>query len=205
MVRIEKNTPRDKKILDGEWGIHFSDKSLPEERFDPFHSYVDQNGTRIGHRTIFNPIRLQRPIEFALVKPIKKRGKHTHFSDTFCELVQGKLPAIVITKDNFLVNDFFCLKPRAENLNSSIVFTAINLYPPISRIFTNRKLNHDHSKNLPTGLSFIHVFTNHYKLPEDVPISGWKMFFQNYQLTLKESIGHPTISLNDNLRNSITV
>ncbi|MHA1542996.1 MAG: hypothetical protein ACTSQH_08465, partial [Candidatus Hodarchaeales archaeon] len=64
MAKKEKNSQKDKKVIDGEWGIHFSTESLPEERFDPFHSYYDQNGTQIGHKTIFNPIRLQRPFEF---------------------------------------------------------------------------------------------------------------------------------------------
>ena len=128
------------------------------------------------------------------------KEKHTHFSDTFCELVRGKLPAIVITKDELLVNDLFSLKSRAENLNSSIVFTAINLYPPISRIVKNINLNKEHSKKLPRGLSFIHVFTNHYKLPEDIPNGEWETFFRNYRLTLKESISHKAISSTDNLQ-----
>ncbi|MHA1444853.1 MAG: hypothetical protein ACTSR4_08920, partial [Candidatus Hodarchaeales archaeon] len=130
MPRNEKNAQRNKKVIDGEWGIHVS----PEERFDPFSTYFDQDGTQIGHRTIFNPIRLQRPFEFTHVKHIKQNEKHTRFSDTFCELVHGKLPAIVITKDKLLVNDLFSIKPQTENLKSSIVFTAINLYPPIARI-----------------------------------------------------------------------
>ncbi len=200
MTRNEKNTLRDKKIIDGEWGIHFSDKSLPEERFDPFSTYVDQDGTQIGHRTIFNPIRLQRPFEFTHVKHTKQNERHTHFSDTFCELVHGKLPAIVITKDNEVVNDLFSIKPRPENLNSSIVFTAINLYPPISRIIPNITINQEYSKNFAKGLSFIHVFTNHYNLPEDIPNREWEVFFQNYRLTLKESINHPVISAKDNIQ-----
>ena len=64
MMQEEKKAQKDEEIVDGEWGIHFSAKSLPEERFDPFHSYIDQKGTRIGHKTIFSPIRLQRPFEF---------------------------------------------------------------------------------------------------------------------------------------------
>ncbi len=199
MARNEKNTQRDKKVIDGAWGIHFSDKSLPEERFDPFSSYIDQDGTHVGHRTIFNPIRLQRPFEFTQVRHTKQKGMPTNFSDTFCELVQGKLPAIVITKDKLLVNDLFSLESLAENLSSSIVFTAINLYPPISRILPKRDINQEYYKNPPNGLSFVHVFTNHYKLPENAPSNEWEVFFQNYRLTLKESISHPTI-ISDNLQ-----
>jgi len=165
MARNDKDAQRDEKVIDGEWGIHFSDKSLPQERFDPFHFYIDQEGTQIGHRTIFSPIRLQRPFEFTHVKHSKQKRDHTHFSDTFCELVKGKLPAIVITKDNLLVNDLFSLKSRAENLSSSTVFTAINLYPPISRIIKNRNLNYrltlKESMNYPTISSSnnLHVST----------------------------------------------
>jgi galactose-1-phosphate uridylyltransferase len=200
MARKENNTRRHKKVSDGEWGIHFSNKSLPEERFDPFCTYLDKDGKKIGHRTIFNPIRLQRPFEFTPVKHKNELEKDTSYSDTFCKIVEGKLPAIVITEDKVLVNNPLSIKPRTENMRSSIVFSAINLYPPISRILKSPELNKKNSKHIPEGLSLIHVFTKHYKFPEEIPSNEWLMFFQNYRLTIKESINNPAIISTDNLQ-----
>ena len=199
MAKKEKNSQKDKKVIDGEWGIHFSAESLPEERFDPFHSYYDQNGTQIGHKTIFNPIRIQRPFEFTNTRHTEQDEKPIHGSDTFCELVQGKLPAIVLTKDQLIGNDIFSVEPKSENLKDFIIFSAINLYPPISRVLMDNVLIHDNTKTIPRGLSIIHVFTRHYSYPEDIPRSEWEIFFQNYRLTLRNSLIHSTISGTDNL------
>ncbi len=199
MAEKKKNNQKDKKIIDGGWGIHFSPKSLPEERFDPFHSYFDQNGMQIGHRTIFNPIRLQRPFEFTHTRHVEQYEKQFCKSDTFCELVQGKLPAIVLTKDLLIDNDLFSVEPQFENLKEYNVFSAINLYPPISRVLIDSTSIQEYTKNIPRGLSVIHVFTRHYNYPEDTPRSEWEIFFQNYKLTLRNSLKHSAISNTDNL------
>jgi UDPglucose--hexose-1-phosphate uridylyltransferase len=199
MVQKQKNTQMDKKIIDGEWGIHSSTKSLPEERFDPFHSYFDQDGKQIGHRTIFNPIRLHRPFEFTITRQTEQEEEQMDESDTFCELVQGKLPAIVLTKDQLICKDLFSVEPQSENLKEDVVFSAINLYPPISRVLMDKILIQDNTKSIPRGLSIIHVFTRHYNYPEDIPQRKWEVFFQNYRLTLRNSLIHSNISGTDNL------
>ena len=190
---------KEKEKSDGEWGIHFSADSLPEERFDPFHSYYDKNKKRIGHRTIISPIRLKRPIEFTSGRAISSSKNPIEKTDTFCKLTQGVLPAILLSKDHHICDDLFSIEPKTENLEKFSVFSAINLYPPISRVLMNKSLLKTDPKGIPSGLAIIHVFTRHYTLPEEIPRSEWITFFQNYRLTLRKSLIHPKISSDANL------
>jgi len=172
--------------LDGEWGIFTSDKFLPFERFDPFSTYLDKNGLKIGHRTIFSPIRMNRPIEFdpASIHTQTRKKSLSSTQDTFCTLIKGELPSIVISKDLKLENDPFSATPTFNCLNSSTVFTIINLYPPISRVI-DKKISRLKDTNFLSGLSLVHLFSNHYLYPEEVSTKEWQLFLLNYCLTIK--------------------
>ncbi|MHA2155540.1 MAG: hypothetical protein ACXABU_09415 [Candidatus Hodarchaeales archaeon] len=195
LVNNKKNSQKSEQKLDGEWGIFSTEKFLPSERYDPFCTYLDENGSKIGHKTIFSPIRRKRPIEFdsTFFHGQTPEKKPSLTQDTFCKLIKGNLPSIVITKDLSLENDPFSMTPTNKRLLSSTAFSTINLYPPISRL-VDKNDSSINKMNYPSGLSFVHIFSNHYLFPEDVSPKEWEMFLQNYCFTIRSCKNHPKIA-----------
>lgn len=183
-----------KKLLEddilGKWGIFYQDRSLPTIRYDPFSTYLDSRGNKIGHKTVISPSRYFRPIETELDTSTEEEQKDIQEEDTFCELINGKLPAIVISKDLKLIKDPFDTESLMLNLEESRVVTIINLFPPIARVRLFEVSDQNFGLDIPIGVSYVHVLTTHYKYPEDVPVEEWVVFFQNYTMTLSSTISH---------------
>jgi galactose-1-phosphate uridylyltransferase len=181
----------EKPLLNGKWGIFQDNQSIPTERFDPFCSYIDKEGNFIGHKSIISPIRAQRPIEWEPEKEIQDPPQRA--TDTFCRIVNGELPAIVISKDLKLNQDFFSTNAYSEKLISNVILSIINLYPPIARVTYNPPSPSAISSNFVFGISLVHLFSKHYFLPEEAPKDQWIMFLRNYSLTIKSCLDHPRI------------
>ncbi len=194
MVDEGKKLQKTPYSFDGQWGIYLTDNFLPCERFDPFCSYIDDKGSIIGHKTIFSPVRLQRPLEWESKQRTQLENRSFANEDTFCHLISGNTPAIIISKDLSVNQDPFSTKARYENLLSNTAFSTINLYPPVARIVQKQSNACETYVTPPMGLSLVHLFTNHYILPEEVPIDEWEMFLLNYRLTINACINHPKIS-----------
>ena len=114
--------------------------------------------------------------------------------DTFCGLVKGLSPAIVISKDLSITQDPFSQNAHCENLLSKKALTAINLFPPVVRIVRKSSDSNKSNTSPPMGLSLVHLFTNHYSLPEEVPDNEWLTFFLNYRMTVNACLNHKKIS-----------
>ncbi|MHA1976684.1 MAG: hypothetical protein ACW98F_01120 [Candidatus Hodarchaeales archaeon] len=196
LVDKKKKPLQFEEIQDGDWGIFDSNSLLPIERYDPFSTYRDEKGLKIGHKTIFSPIRRKRPIEFESDKhqPDLAEKLQSASKDTFCKLISGEIPSIIITKDLGVENDPFSTSSINHDLHSSTAFSTINLYPPVSRVVKTKEPRVDDTNQYPTGLSLVHVFTKHYSLPEEIPVTVWQIFLHNYCLTIKSCINHPTLN-----------
>ena len=155
---------------------------------------------KVGHKTFFSPIRRRRRIEFGstLIHTQPPEKIHSSPNDSFCKLIKGEIPSIVITKDLSLNKDPFSTTPTNESLHSTTAFSTIHLYPPISRVVEKEASEYQNSRH-PLGLSLIHIFTQHHSFPEEVSVEEWDIFLQNYHLTMKSCISHPTIRRLENI------
>jgi UDPglucose--hexose-1-phosphate uridylyltransferase len=188
-------------IHDGDWGIYQTEKLLPIERYDPFSTYIDETGSIIGHKTIISAIRGKRPNEFkpTIFQSLTDRENHSTYPDTFCKLIKGDLPSIVVSRDGKIESDPFSVKPTETDLRSSTVFSTLNLYPPITRVLESNQREIQNGIPHPFGVSFVHIFTNHYTFPEEISIEDWYTFLKNYCLTIESTINHPKIGQKKNL------
>ncbi len=198
MVKQEKNPKGDH---DGYWGIYQSKKLLPIERYDPFSTYMEKSGSIIGHKTIFSPIRRKRPLEFetAYIDTPPTGETHSSILDTFCRLIKGNIPSIVISKDQDIESDPFSVEPTENDLSSATTISTINLYPPIARVLNSSEQSVYNDHQIPVGLSFVHILTQHYMFPEEVPTKSWQIFLKNYCLTIESCINHPKIKHEKNI------
>ncbi|MFX0084043.1 MAG: hypothetical protein ACFFAU_00080 [Candidatus Hodarchaeota archaeon] len=183
--RVDPNSSKIPKI-NGHWGIYEKLESVPEERWDPFRTII-KNRTKIGHSTVINILRGEKPYEYLLQEKNIQISELKEGKDSFCRLIAGEIPSIVLSKDLMIAKDPLSESPEYENLSSTKVFSAINLYPPIPRIFREFNLNDISTKRTFKGIPLIHVVRNHYRTIEDVPEEEMILLLQNIVLTIKAS------------------
>ncbi|NHJ01663.1 MAG: hypothetical protein EAX86_05940 [Candidatus Heimdallarchaeota archaeon] len=187
-MKDEENGPR-KKLLreDGYWGVYQEEDNAPEERWDPFQTLTDKYGTKIGHCTYISKLRANRPIEYSEIPLKLVRSNLNDEKDSFCQIVEGKLPAIVLTKDLSQKRDPFVLDAKFENLAQTNAFTIINLFPPMARYVQNNHFLRTEKKKSkpPKGISLVHVLTKHYVSIETVPLDELILYFNNIILSLE--------------------
>lgn len=177
---------KDIPIMNGHWGIYNELESLPEERWDPFRTIIVKE-TKIGHSTIISSLRGEKPYEYLLQQRNIQSNELKEGKDSFCRLIKGELPSIVLSQDEAIINNPLSAEPKYENLESTKVFTSINLYSPIPRIFQNEKSSIINNKKILTGIPLIHVFKNHYRYIEDVPEDELYLLLKNMAMTTEES------------------
>ncbi|MHA2306334.1 MAG: hypothetical protein ACXACU_13185 [Candidatus Hodarchaeales archaeon] len=186
MKKSMNGKSNDISIMNGFWGIYNKIESLPEERWDPFRTII-VNGTKIGHSTTISSLRGEKPYEYLLQQKIVHSRELKEGKDSFCRLIKGELPSIVISKDNEITKDPMSFDPKYENLESTKVFTSINLYPPMPRIFQNKLSRKINKKNRPIGIPLVHIFKNHYRYIEEVPEDEMFLLLNNMAITIKKS------------------
>jgi len=183
MTKHKKPATKNIPILNGYWGIFNEFKSAPEERWDPFRTIIDKNGMKIGHHTFISTLRYDKPLEYVGQKSNIQIKDVKEGEDSFCHLVEGKLPSIVISKDLTVSKDPLSTEPVFENLRSSKVFSTINLYPAMPRVFPSIKYFIE--KKIIKGISLVHVFSKHYITLEEIPEEELVIYLKNIILTIK--------------------
>ncbi|MFX0184460.1 MAG: hypothetical protein ACFE95_15365 [Candidatus Hodarchaeota archaeon] len=183
MTKHKKPTTKNIPILNGYWGIFNEFNSAPEDRWDPFRTIIDKNGIKIGHHTFISTFRYDKPHEYTRRKGIIEVKGAKEGEDSFCHLVEGKLPSIVISKDLTVSKDPLSTEPVFENLRSYKVFSTINLYPAMPRIFPSKKYFTE--RNIIKGISLVHVFSKHYITLEEIPKEELVIYLKNISLTIK--------------------
>jgi hypothetical protein len=95
MKKSMNGKSNDISIMNGFWGIYNKIESLPEERWDPFRTII-VNGTKIGHSTTISSLRGEKPYEYLLQQKIVHSRELKEGKDSFCRLIKGEQPSIVI-------------------------------------------------------------------------------------------------------------
>ena len=160
---------------------------MPLERFDPFRTVVNEFNTKVGHVTQFSPIRGKRPFEHE-----ESEGEEvscvTPTDDSFCRVVKGELPAVVLSKDNETAEHSLSVNSAKLNLQDYTAISIVNLFTPMARVLYDNVHQIESIKNKSVGIGIVHLLTNHYDILSEVPIEEAVKLLTTTQLVQKNSI-----------------
>jgi galactose-1-phosphate uridylyltransferase len=181
-----KKIPKDIFVSEGFWGIYQKLDLSPDVRLDPFRT-VDDSGTLIGHYSYISTLRADRPDEYFAGQDKLLYNHLEEGEDSFCRLIAGELPSIVISRDLEVTRDPLSMDPFLEDLRGTTVFTIINLFTPMARVLPPQENAFRLNRKISRGIPLLHVFSNHYQIIDTVPIDEMVLFLKNIILTIKTS------------------
>ncbi|UCE12530.1 MAG: hypothetical protein JSV04_10075 [Candidatus Heimdallarchaeota archaeon] len=184
MTKKHKIKPENGIIGNGSWGIFQKPNSTPEERWDPFRTIIDNSETKIGHHTYISTLRGNRPHENSIYQTDHPFNNQKKGEDTFCRLVKGEIPSIVLSRDLSLIKTPFSADPAFEDLRESKVFTTVNLFTPMTRIILPNKNEKLNNLKIAKGIPLLHIFSEHYLSIEEVPEEELVSYLKNIILTV---------------------
>lgn len=190
-----KKIPKDIFISEGFWGIYHKLDLSPDVRLDPFRT-VNESGTLIGHYSYISTLRADRPNEYFTGQDSLIYNHLEEGGDSFCRLIDGELPSIVISRDLEVIQDPLSKNPSLENLRDSKVFTIINLFTPMARVLPPHENTFQVNRKISKGIPLLHIFSNHYQAIDNVPVDEMVLFLKNIILTIK--ISQESLSKADN-------
>jgi len=159
---------------------------MPLERFDPFRTIVNEFDTKVGHMTQFSPIRGKRPFEYD--ESFEEVFYGTPKTDSFCKVVKGELPAVVLAKDKEIVEYSLSVHPIQENFEQYTSISIVNLFTPMARVLYDNVKQIDSVKDKSVGIGIVHLPTKHYDKLAEIPIEEVAKLFETAQLAQKNSI-----------------
>lgn len=181
-----KKITKDIFVSEGFWGIYQKLDLSPDVRLDPFRTVIN-SGTKIGHYSYISTLRADRPDEYFTSQDNLRFNHLGEGEDSFCRLIAGELPSIVVSRDLALTKDPLSTEPSLENLKQTQVFSIINLFTPMARVLPPT-INAFHlDRKISKGIPLLHIFSNHYQVIEDVPVNKMVLYLKNIILTIKTS------------------
>ena len=181
-----RKIPKDIFISEGFWGIYHKLDLSPDVRLDPFRTVKD-SGKLISHYSYISTLRADRPDEYSTGQDSLIYNYLEEGEDSFCRLIAGELPSIVISRDLEVIRDPLSKNPSLENLRGATVFTIINLFTPMARVLPPQENAFHLNRRISKGIPLLHVFSNHYQIIDTVPIDEMVLFLKNIILTIKTS------------------
>lgn len=181
-----KKIPKDIFVSEGFWGIYQELDLSPDVRLDPFRTVID-SGILIGHYSYISVLRADRPDEYFTDRNNLLFNHLEEGNDSFCRLIAGELPSIVISRDLEVIRDPLSQNPSLENLSDSTVFSIINLFTPVARVLPPKENALHLDRKISKGIPLIHIFSSHYQVIEEVPIDEMVLYLKNIILTTKAS------------------
>ena len=177
------------EIPEGHWGIYKDKENMPLERFDPFRTIINEFGTKVGHITQFSPLRGSRPFEHQKGDD-EKEIITSPPTDSFCKVINGDLPAIVITKQDSEGEHPFSTSPAKGNLEDSEAISIVNLFTPMARVLYEhtQKTSMEALQDRSVGIGLVHLLTNHYDTLSEAPVDEVYSLLRTTQLAHKYSI-----------------
>jgi len=160
---------------------------MPLERFDPFRTVVNEFNTKVGHVTQFSPIRGKRPFEHD-ESDEEEICAQSPKDDSFCRVVKGELPAVILSKDDKIVEHSLSVNSTKGNLQDSTAISIVNLFTPMARVLYDNAQQIDSVKNKSVGIGIVHLLTSHYDVLSEVPIKEAVKLLTTTQLVHKNSI-----------------
>lgn len=170
-------------IPEGYWGIYKDAKNMPLERFDPFRTIINEFGTKIGHITQFSPLRNQRPFEH---KNNSEIFEDIHFpeEDSFCKIIKGDLPAVVLSKGNETCNHPLSVTPEKNNWKEYPAISIVNLFTPMARVLYEHTQHFESIKEKSVGIGLVHLPTTHFDSFTEISVED------TYELLKTTQVAH---------------
>ena len=176
-----------KYLEEGFWGIYKEIDNMPLERFDPFRTVVNEFNTKVGHVTQFSPIRGKRPFEHEEEEE-QEEVIQSPMDDSFCRVVKGELPAVLLSKDSEIVEHSLSVNSDKINLQDYTAVSIVNLFTPMARVLYDNALQIESVKNKSVGIGIVHLLTKHYDTLSQVPTEEAVKLLTTTQLVQKNSI-----------------
>ncbi len=174
-------------IPEGYWGIYKNAKNLPLERFDPFRTIINEFGTKIGHITQFSPMRGKRPFEYQNNEELPE-DIHIPEEDSFCKIVEGSLPAVVLSKGNETCNHPLSITPEKKSWSNFSAISIVNLFTPMARVLYEHTKKIEEIEDRSVGIGLVHLLTKHYDTFSEVPIEEVRDLLKTTQIAHKNCI-----------------
>ncbi|MHA1407553.1 MAG: hypothetical protein ACTSSG_09255 [Candidatus Heimdallarchaeaceae archaeon] len=156
-------------IKEGHWGIYTKSEEMPVERFDPFRTIINDYGTKVGYITQFSPLRSKRPFEHLDKNNGKVVEKKSKEDDSFCKIVKGELPAIVITEESKKTKDPLSIEAEKKELTDLKALSIVNLFTPMARVLYNNTKSIEKISEKSVGVGLVHLLTKHYDTLSEIP------------------------------------
>ncbi len=160
---------------------------MPLERFDPFRTLINEFNTKVGHVTQFSPIRGKRPIEHNN-EETEEIIEHSPQDDSFCRVVKGELPAVVLSRDDKIIEHPLSVNSEKKNLEDSSAISIVNLFTPMARVLYDNTQQITSIKDKSVGIGIVHLLTKHYDILSEVPIIEVAKLLTTTQLVHRNSI-----------------
>ncbi|MCE7739604.1 MAG: hypothetical protein KAU62_06895 [Candidatus Heimdallarchaeota archaeon] len=172
-------------VEEGHWGIYKNIDNMPLERFDSFRTIINEFNTKVGHITQFSPIRSKRPFEH-----INEKVEiiHSPKDDSFCKVVEGILPAILLSKDSEKGEDALSINSAKTSLTNHIAISIVNLFTPMARVLYDNVQQITSIQDKSVGIGLVHLLTNHYDTLSEVPIPEVEKLLITTRLAQRNSI-----------------
>ncbi len=156
---------------------------MPLERFDPFRTIINEFGTKIGHITQFSPLRNQRPFEH---KDNNEVLEEIHFpeEDSFCKIIKGELPAVVLSKGKETCNHPLSITPEKNEWSKYPAISIVNLFTPMARVLYEHTKHYESIKEKSIGIGLVHLLTSHFDSFTDVSVD------ETYELLRTTQVAH---------------
>ncbi len=172
-------------VEEGHWGIYKNIENMPLERFDSFRTIINEFNTKVGHITQFSLIRGNRPFEH---NNDKDEIFHSPKDDSFCKVVEGTLPAVLLSKDSEKVEDALSINSAKSKLTDHRAISIVNLFTPMARVLYDNVQQITSIRDKSVGIGLVHLLTNHYDTLTEVPIEEVEKLLFTTRLAQKNSI-----------------
>ena len=158
---------------------------MPLERFDSFRTIINEFNTKVGHITQLSPVRGKRPFEHI---DDKEEISHSPKDDSFCKVVEGKLPAVLLSKDTIKCEDALSINSTKSDLSDLTAISIVNLFTPMARVLYDNVQQITSIRDKSVGIGLVHLLVNHYDTLSEVPISEIEQLLLTTRLAQKNSI-----------------
>ena len=140
---------------------------MPLERFDPFRTIINEFGAKIGHITQFSPLRNQRPFEHKN-NDEELDDIHIPEDDSFCKIIKGDLPAVVLSKGSETCSHPLSITPEKNDWKEYPAISIVNLFTPMARVLYEHTKHYESIKEKSVGIGLVHLLTSHFDSFTDV-------------------------------------
>jgi len=163
-----------------EWGIIKDNFNLPEKRWDPLQTYLE-NQQKIGFFSYITPFRGTRHIEYRHKPPLSHEPSECPI---LCPIIKGNDPAIPVYTDQAEFDPFSEAYPITRNYESYDAISIVNKFPVFGRV----DLRTSPGISYPSGVCLVSMPSPHYENMEDISHNLLTKLLRNIRNALQYAV-----------------